>query len=322
METASECAMQPAFRERLGMTAVRVWAAPRFTPVASLTLAYFLIATALTWPLAAHLNGGVTSSVDPVDSIWRIGWGHYRLLNHPLQLFNGNTFYPFPDTYLFDELLLGSTLLTLPFALLRLSPLVIYNLCILLSTVLSALAMYALARRFGAARMAAFVAGLIYAFAPMHLDHIGHLGLLSSQWFPLILLFCDRLAATPRPREALALGACLVMQAMSSQYYALYLLLLVPLFLVLVIMRRPEARRREVWLLLAAAGMLAVAIVAPIAVGYRRVQTDYAVERTFGQITYYSATVTSFFTADSKNRLWGTVSAPSLVQRGCTAPGI
>lgn len=100
------------------------------------------------------------------------------------------------------------------------------------------------------------------------------------------------------------------MQAISSQYYALYLLVLVPLFLVIALVRRPEARRREVWLHLAAAGALAVVVVAPIAFGYRRVQTEYTVTRTFGQITHYSATVTSFFTTDGRNRLWGTVSAP------------
>lgn len=189
VDTVGGRAMRSRVVKRLGMTAARMWTATRCMPVAPSTLAYLLIAMILTWPLAAHLNGGVTSSIDPVDSIWRIGWGHYRLLTSPLQLFNGNTFYPFSDTYLFDELLLGATVLTLPLAMLRLSPLLIYNVCVLLSLVFSALAMYVLARRFGAVSVAAFVAGLIYAFAPMHLDHIGHLGMLSSQWFPLILLF-------------------------------------------------------------------------------------------------------------------------------------
>ncbi|MHB8645666.1 MAG: hypothetical protein ACYDAR_07745 [Thermomicrobiales bacterium] len=274
-----------------------------------LLLSYVLIAVALTWPLAAHLTRGVTSAVDPIDSIWRIGWGQYRLLHNPLHLFTGNTFYPFANTYLFDELVLGSAVLTLPLAMLHVAPLAIYNIAVLLSLTMSAVAMYALARRFGATPVAAFIAGAIYAFAPLHLDQIGHIGLLSAQWFPLILLLCDRIIVSPRPRDALALAACLVMQAISSQYYAIYLLLLVPLFLVIVALRRPEARRRIVWAHLALAGVLGFIVTLPVAVGYWHVQRGYSVVRTFGQTTHYSAALTNFFTVDSRNRLWGGITA-------------
>ncbi|MDQ6908976.1 MAG: hypothetical protein M3176_19325, partial [Chloroflexota bacterium] len=282
----------------------------RFPRASVITLSYLLIAVALTWPLAAHLNSGVTSSIDPVDSIWRIGWGHYRLLHNPLHLFTGNTFYPFADSYLFDELVLGSAVLTLPLALLHIAPLAIYNVALLLSLTMSAVAMYALARRFGAVPVAAFIAGVIYAFAPMHLDRIGHIGLLSAQWFPLILLLCDRIVAAPRIRDTLALAACVVMQAISSHYYAIYLLVLVPLFLAIACIKRPEARRRNVWLHFATAGALAFVIILPIAIGYRRVQNEYGVERTFGQTTYYAATVANFFTVDGRNRFWGGITAP------------
>lgn len=282
----------------------------RFFRASLIALGYLLIAAALTWPLATHLNSGVTSAIDPIDSIWRIGWGQYRLLHSPLQLFTGNTFYPFADSYLFDELVLGSAVLTLPLTLLHATPLAIYNIAVLLALTTSAATMYMLARRFGAAPIAAFIAGVIYAFAPMHLDHIGHIGLLSAQWFPLILLMCDRIIASPRVRDALILAACLVMQAISSQYYAIYLLLLVPLFLTVALLRRPEARRRAIWMHLALAAALAVLVVLPVALGYWRVQARYSVRRTFGQTTHYAASITSFFTADDHNGLWGTITAP------------
>ena len=53
------------------------WAALRLAVV---TAAYAILAVAVTWPLAAHLGDGVFSAVDPVDSIWRVGWGQERLL--------------------------------------------------------------------------------------------------------------------------------------------------------------------------------------------------------------------------------------------------
>lgn len=297
-----------AKRIRDGIIPAVSWS--RFLRITLIILSYLLIAIALTWPLTVHLNSGVSSAIDPIDSIWRIGWGQYRLLHDPLHLFTGNTFYPFADSYLFDELVLGSGVLTLPLALMHVAPLVTYNVAVLLSLTMAAVTMYALARRFGAEPIAAYIAGTIYAYAPMHLDHIGHIGLLSAQWFPLILLLCDRIVVLPRVRDAIALAACLILQAISSQYYAIYLLLLVPLFLAIVMLRRPEARRGTVWMHFVLAGMVAFLVVLPIALGYRRVQSEYAVGRTFGQTTHYAATMTNFFTADSRNRLWGGITAP------------
>lgn len=277
---------------------------------AVVVFAYALLAVALTWPLARHINDGVTSAVDPVDSIWRIGWGQRQLLNDPRRLFDGNTFYPFAQSYLFDEFVLGAAVLTLPLAMLAVPPLVIYNLAVLVTLVLSGVAMYALARRFGAAPVAAFLAGAIYAFAPMHLARIGHIGLLSYQWFPLILLLLDRIIERPRPRDAALLAGCLVMQAISSQYYAFYLAIIVPLFLAVMLVRRPEARRWRVWGHLVAAGAVALAIVLPVFLAYRGVQIRYGVERTYGQTTYYSAALSNFLTADGRNLLWGSLTAP------------
>src|SRR5205085_1995560 len=81
--------------------------------------------------------------------------------------------------------LIGIALITLPLRLATDNPVAIYNLAVLSSFVLSALAMYALARRLRCRPPAAFVAGLVYAFAPLHLAHLTHLGLLSVQYFPL-----------------------------------------------------------------------------------------------------------------------------------------
>ncbi|MCA1669787.1 MAG: hypothetical protein LC793_20820 [Thermomicrobia bacterium] len=90
------------------------------------------------------------------------------------------------------------------------------------------------------------------------------------------------------------------MQAISSQYYAIYLLLLVPLFLAVALLRCPDARRRAVWMHLILGGALAALVISPIALGYQRIQAEFAVRRTFGQTTHYAASVTSFFTADGR----------------------
>ena len=67
-----------------------------------LTLAYTLLTVLFTWPLALHAGSGVVSDVDPLDSIWRLGWDQERLLPAPWRIFHGKTFYPYPGSYFFD----------------------------------------------------------------------------------------------------------------------------------------------------------------------------------------------------------------------------
>ncbi len=285
--------------------------------LALLTCAYIALAVLFTWPLAAQLGGAVVAPVDPLDSIWRIAHAQDQLLRHPLDLFQANTFYPYPRSYLFDEFLLGSAILGLPLRLITNNPVAIYNLVTLVTFVLSGLAMYALARRLRCHPVGAFAAGLIYAFAPLQMVHFGphsgHIGLLSGQWFPLIILLLDRLFERPRPRDALLLAAALLMQALSSQYYAYYLLFVVGGFVALRLVQLGWRRRvpsMATWVALAAAATLVLAIVIPIGISYRAVQEDHGFLRPFPENIFWSSNLSSFFSADGQNRFWGTLTAP------------
>src|SRR5687768_912380 len=122
----------------------RVVVAQPLIRLLGLSLAYAALAICFTWPLAAHLSAGVFSSIDPVDSTWRIGLAHERLLTAPWRLFDAGVLYPHPRSYLFDELIVGAALLTLPLRLFTQNPVAIYNLGVLATFILCRLAMYAL----------------------------------------------------------------------------------------------------------------------------------------------------------------------------------
>ncbi len=286
----------------------------------ALVCAYTLLTVLFTWPIVTSLGDHIPAYGDPVDSAWRLGWGQQQLLTDPLHLFDANIVYPYARSYLFDELLLGIALITLPLRLFTDNPIAIYNLALLSSFVLSALAMYALARRLRCPPITAFAAGLIYAFAPLHMAHLSHLGLLSGQYFPLAILLLDRIfspdagaSSRVRWRDAVVLALVLALQALSAQYYAFYLLFVVGGFVGLRVVQEGARRRFPaplVWARLLTAGTLAALAVAPFFFGYRTVQGDYTVERSIAQNAYYSANLASFFTADGQNWLWGTLSAP------------
>jgi hypothetical protein len=281
--------------------------------LAGLTLVYAALAILFTWPLATQLGTAIVSPLDPLDSVWRVAEGQYQLLHHPSALLDANIFYPYRNSYLFDELLLGAVLLTLPLHLFTANPILIYNIAILGTFILSGLGMHALARHLGCGTPGALAAGAAYAFAPFHLDHLPHLGLLSGQYFPLIILLLDRLFAAPRWREALALALLLALQALSAQYYALYLILVVGGFVAVRLVQLAVRRQfpgRGVWLRLIVAGAIAGILVLPVAVAYRSVQGEFSFERSLDENVLYSANLASFFTVDERNRVWGQATAP------------
>src|SRR4051794_26433328 len=86
------------------------------------TLVYTALAILFTWPLAAGLGNHLTELGDPLDQVWRLNWGQQQLLHDPRHLFDAPVFYPYPRSYLFDELLLGAAILTLPLRLVTANP--------------------------------------------------------------------------------------------------------------------------------------------------------------------------------------------------------
>jgi hypothetical protein len=324
---ATHATAQPALPARTpsharALAALRAIRWGMVAELAALTLAYTLLAILFTWPLAAHLGAGIISPLDPLDSVWRLAQGQRQLLANPADLLDANIFYPYDNTYLFDELLLGAALLTLPLHLFTDNPVLIYNVAILSTFVLSAGAMHALARHLGCGRAGAIVAATSYAFAPFHLDHLPHLGLLSGQYFPIIILLLDRLFAAPRRRDAALLAGALALQALSAQYYALYLVFVVGGFVALRVAQDAMRRRfpaRAVWGHLAVAGLVAALLVLPVAVAYRSVQGEFAFERSLDENVLYSANLSSFVTTDERNRVWGAITAP-LREQGRYSP--
>lgn len=113
-------------------------------------LLYTLIAIGVTAPLALHLPDhllGTDSNAtnDTFFSVWIFGWQAHQLIADPLNLFQGNIFYPFQNSLAFSEIILPGALLYLPLAYASGNPILAYNLVLLLTFPLTAWAMYLLA---------------------------------------------------------------------------------------------------------------------------------------------------------------------------------
>ncbi len=146
-----------------------------------------------------------------------------------------------------------------------------YNFSILLIFVLGAWGMYLLARELTGSEGAAFVAGLVYAFAPYHLTQaLAHPNLASVQWYPFMALFLRRAMLRGSARDG-ALGGLFFAASVWSGLHLGHLGgLWAAAFVLYTLATEPAARARKSLTALAASAAVAIALSLPVLVPVAR----------------------------------------------------
>jgi hypothetical protein len=176
-------------------------------------LLYTLTTLVMMYPVPFHLDSVIVGDGggDAYQYAWSLWWVkqavldpdkdlvHLTLMNHPAGV-----------EHSFMLTMIGVSLPALPFSLLF-SPVVAYNLQILLSFVLSGLTMYWLCAELVGDRKAGLVGGFIFAFFLNKTGHVlgGHLPQVTVYWVPLYVLLLWR--AVRRPGWGTAMAAALVL---------------------------------------------------------------------------------------------------------------
>lgn len=137
---------------------------------------YAGLALAAYWPILPGSSARIPACAcgDPSFQTWLLGWVPYALVHGHNPLFSSWTNYPVGVNLAqnTDMPLLG--LISAPITLL-ISPVASYNLLLWLSFPVSAIAMYAVVRRWTGSRLAGFCAGLVYGFSAYVIGQgIGH----------------------------------------------------------------------------------------------------------------------------------------------------
>lgn len=167
-------------------------------PVSSLTLrqhgvivALFAFMTVIfTWPLVLQMNSSSTGDgYIYLQSFW---WFKKALLTFQNPFTTDYLFFPQGANLAFNSGVYSSFLLTLPASLFWGIPQAV-NSSHLLSFTLSGYFMFLLAYNLFRNREAAFLAGLIYAYIPYHVNHFpAQLNLSELQWLPLCILLLKK----------------------------------------------------------------------------------------------------------------------------------
>jgi hypothetical protein len=206
-------------------------------------------------PLGSFARG------DQFLHIWALATNLRHLRHDPGALLEANGFHPHPRALFFSDHLFGEALVLLPLTFLTTDPVLLHNLAVLLSFVLSGLGMTWLVHALSGSVAAGIVAGVGWAFSPPRSFEIFQLQLLTTQWIPFLFLFIHRTLARPRLRTALAAGAFLGLQMLSGIYVGTYLVLCLIPFLAFRLLGAMRTAWAPAWRLGIAFGLAALATV-------------------------------------------------------------
>ena len=263
--------------------------------------AYSAIAVLLTFPLVLHLSSVVPHDVgDPMLST-AILWWNAHVLPLTERWWNGFAFYPAPGFMALSDSRLGESLLATPLQWLGCSPVTSYNVTLLATYPLCAIAAHWLGFVLAKRHDAAAICGLAYAFCPYRVAHLQHLELLGAFGMPAALAMLHRHLETRERRWLVGYALALVLQGLCASYYLLFFAVLVGLWILWFV----HWRDRRALLGIAAASAAAVAALSPIAIGYSRIHSFYGFVRSGDEIVRLSADLTAFFTASPLLTVWG-----------------
>jgi hypothetical protein len=277
-------------------------------------MAYTAITAVMFWPVLRGLSDTFPVDLgDPPNESWLVAWGVHALTTAPGQLLQGNIYFPHAHALIYNDNMLGLLPIATPVYLLSgHNTALTYNVLYLLSFVLCGVFTFLLARRLTGSVPGAFLAGIIVAYSPYRMVHLSHLNQLSGQWVPLILLFWERARSAARPGsearlwpEFAAMAVFIVLQALCSIYYIVFLATCLVIYLLIDLIMRgwAELRRFMVGAILAsvAAGVVLLPVIAPYLQLQNRVDTVRGPE----QVLYFSADARDFLHMPSFSSLYG-----------------
>lgn len=204
----------------------------------SLTLVsflYLLLTLFMTFPLVLNLSTHIPGvSEDGPIHVWHLWWLKHSLFTlKSSPIVTNYVFWPQTINTIFDAHTYTNAFISLPlqpiFGLVLTS-----NLIIIASLTLSGVGTYLLVRHLISDDLAAFIAGIIFAFPPYIFAHLldGHTNLITTWPIPLYVLFLLKTLKSLRWKDAAAAGVFLGVLSMNDYTYTAFTLILTLLILI------------------------------------------------------------------------------------------
>jgi F5/8 type C domain-containing protein len=274
-------------------------------PAAALSLlVYTVITMVIGRDVLMHLGSAIAN--DPGDPLLTAAILKWNATHVPLTdaWYQFPIFYPTRDTLTFSEHLLGLSVIASPIYWLTGNLVITYNLVLLLTFPLCAMAMYALVYRLSGSAAGAFVAGLAFAFAPYRISQLPHIQMLATFWAPLALLGLHAYIETGRRHWLVLYAASWALQGASNGYALVMFSILVGLWTLWFVILR---RQWHALAMIALATVIAVLPLAPVLYKYTSVHSHFGFERGYWEIRGFSADIAGLLCAPPMLTFWGWV---------------
>lgn len=284
----------------------------RLRPFAAAALTYVAVTAFMGRDVLRGLSTSIVNDTgDPLLTASILYWNatHVPLTDAWWQL---PIFHPTRDALAFSEHLLGLSVVSAPLQWLIGDPLIVYNLTVLLTFSLCALAMYLLVHRITGSAAGAFVAGAAFGFAPYRMSQLPHVQMLAAFWAPLALLGLHAYLETGRRRWLTLFAASWMLQAAATGYALVFFSVVVALWVIwFVVFRRRWRALAEI----AAAGAVALLPLVPVILKYLEVHARHGFARDIYEVRFFSADLAAVLCATPLLTFWG------WVQVGCRPEG-
>lgn len=238
----------------------------------------FLLTIAYSYPVIFHLSDYM---VGGTSDAYQFPWNSFVFREQILHLkdpyFTDYIFYPVGTSLLLHSYTEFNSIVALAMV-----PVVgymaAYNIATLLSTFLTAIGMYLLARKIIQNSFAALFASVAFAFAPFRIISLfGHINFALTQWIPFSFWALCKLGETPRARAAFLTALFIALTCYSNYYYGIFLAIAFVLILIYGVWRVPGWRSRRFLLHLPLVGAFLILLMAPIGLHFYRDYTSGAV---------------------------------------------
>ncbi len=276
---------------------------PRLSSARALIL-YGFIAAIYTQPLLWRLGSGLASDLgDPALNASILLWNATHVPFSPAW-WNAPHYFPATGVAGFTENLVGLWPIATPIIWITGSPIVAYNVVLLLTWPLTAWTTFLLVAGLTGRRDAAFVAGLACAFTPYRLIELAHVQMLVTWWLPLMLFAMHRALRERRSIWLALFAASWLLNSLSNGHFMLFGAVLLGLWLAYF---GSKASERGMALRILAVWAIASLPLVPVMWKYQQIHTQYGLTRVENEIIEYSAQPSSWFHVHPDAWLWSHV---------------
>lgn len=285
-------------------------------------VAYAIMVSGAPENLSEILLGTHDWGPDNVLNASILEWGHSSLLSGNLDIFDWPPGYPYSNTLAGTENLIGLQIFYTPLRLSGLSIATAVNWTVVGLFVVGAVFTALLARRYLLSWQGATIAGLIFGFAPFRLEALIQLQTVAASWCPLVFLTLLDLLDDPSGKRAFAFGSSLVITALSSVYFGIFVTIGVLVFLAATFTTGERALSSADLKWLTAGVALAAVLLSPVAVHYLEFGSAHGFSSSQAEAVRGSLAVLNLFHVPDWLRFWGSTPFSGASRYSGAFPGL